>query len=558
MTGVGRTTFAGDRVEEFKVEVVGLLENILPRRNLILVRCSGEPLSRIGIAQGMSGTPVYVRGKLVGAIAYAWGFVTEPVAGVTPIEEMLEIPPGEADGGRATAAAALPGLVPEPHVLRAFFADLLTRSGALPGSGVLPRPLALPVHAAGFPPEILERLGESLGARLVPTGGAPAGIEAGLPRLEPGSTLGVQLVRGDLDLTAVGTVTAVDGDAVFAFGHPFLNIGSTAMPMTGAWVHLIVPSLQSSFKVASPTGEIGAIRQDRAVGLRGRLGDRAPMIPVRLEIGAPGAAAAAFRFDLVDDPLLTPLLLNYAVLGALTSAEKGIGPMTLRVREGSSIQLRDYPPAELDNFYSGDFAAPFASGLSAYLLYVLMNNEYVSAEVVGINLLVDFLDDRRSARIEEVWADRERVRAGETVAVSVSVRPFRARPIPMVLDLPIPRETPPGRLLVRVADGLTLARLETEGEPAGIVPRDFDQLLWLINQIRSFNRIYAIASLVDEEGPAGGSPLPGLPPSVAQVLRMPQAGGDHARRRRPGLLEESAETDYAVTGYRKIWIEVVP
>jgi hypothetical protein len=144
------------------------------------------------------------------------------------------------------------------------------------------------------------------------------------------------------------------------------------------------------------------------------------------------------------------------------------------------------------------------------------------------------------------------------VELTISVRPFRGEAAPEVLALEIPRETPPGRLVVRVGDGLTLARLETEGEPTGIVPRDLDHLVWLINQLRAFNRIYAVASIVDEGMILGGLSMPNLPPSVAQVLLMPQAGGNSARRMQRGLVEESVETDWAVTGYRKIWLEVIP
>lgn len=557
MNGVGRTIFHGDRIEEFKIEIVALLEDIQPRRNLILVRCSGGAFDRTGVAQGMSGSPIYVRGKLIGALAYSWGFSREAVAGVTPIEEMLAIP--EEGRPRAEGAAAVPlQLPPGPEAVAGFLDSL----GRRPRGMGLARPLALPVYTSGFPDAVLSRLGSAMGAELIPTGNAAAGSsgddEAGATApLEAGSALGVQLVRGDLELTAIGTVTAVEGSSVLAFGHPFLNMGPTAMPMTGARVHLIVPSLESSFKIASPTGELGTVQEDRAVGLRGTLGRIATMVPVRIEL-AREQGSVNFEFDLVDDPLLTPLLLNYAVLSVVTSEERSFGPLTLQAREGSRIRIEDHEPVRLDNFYSGDFAAPFAAGLPAYLLYVLMNNEYVTPRIEGIDLLFDLVPERRSARIAEVWADRERVKAGEEVQLHVTVRPFREDPTQATLQLTIPPETPTGRLVVRVGDGLTLGRLETEGEPSGYVPRDLDQLIWLMNQIRSFNRVYANVSVLDEGLVVGGMALPNLPPSVAQVLQMPQAGGNFLRRTQRGLLEESTATPYAVSGYRKLFLEVVP
>jgi len=557
MTGTGRTVWSGAQVEEFKIEIVALLPNVLPQRNLILVRCSGGPLATAGVSQGMSGSPIYVRGRLIGALAYSWGFSKEPIAGVTPIAEMLAIPgPSVQPTARATLA---PSLEPafSAATLGPFFADLLRRSTSTAAPG-LARPLGLPLHAVGFEPEVLTQLGSLFGAT-AQAGGSPAPTAGPPPpALIPGSAVGVQLARGDLDLTAIGTVTSVEGGRVLAFGHPFINIGSTAMPMTAAQVHLVFPAVDSSFKIASPLAEVGAIRQDRSSGILGVVGDHPALVPVRLELRSQESEPRTFRYDLVDDPLLTPVLLNYTVLSILSSAEKDLGPLTLRLREGSSIQIKDHAAVELDNFFGADSAAPFAAGLSAYLLYVVMNNEHLNPEIEGINLLLEAVPERRSARIEEVWADRERVRAGETVHLSVMLRPYRGAPQQKVIDLPIPRETAPGRLMVRVGDGLTFARLETKGEPVNLQPRTFDQLIWLINQIRAFNRVYANVSILDEGVVVGGLPLPNLPPSIAQVMLMPQAGGSFARLRQRGLLEESVETDLAVTGYRKIALEVVP
>jgi hypothetical protein len=505
----------------------------------------------------MSGSPIYVKGRLIGALAYSWGFSKEAIAGVTPIAEMQAIPgPSPHAAARATLAPTLePAFSAE--ALSGLFADLLRRSSSASASGML-RPLGLPLHAVGFQAEVLSQLGSVLGAT-VQAGGSPAvGAAPAPPPLVPGSAVGVQLVRGDLDLTAIGTVTSVEGDRVLAFGHPFINIGATAMPMTAAQVHLVMPAIDSSFKIASPLAEVGAIRQDRSSGILGVVGDHPSLVPVRLELRSQDAEPRTFRYDVVDDPLLTPLLLNYTVLSILSSAEKDLGPLTLRLREGSSIQIRDHAAVELDNFFGGDSVAPFAAGLPAYLLYVVMNNEHLTPEIEGINLLLEATPERRSARIEEVWADRERVRAGETVRLSVMLRPYRGAPQQKEIELQIPKETPPGRLLVRVGDGLTFARLETKGEPVNLAPRTFDQLVWLINQIRAFNRVYANVSILDEGVVVGGLPMPNLPPSIAQVMLMPQAGGSFARLRQRGLLEESVETDLAVTGYRKIALEVVP
>jgi len=563
MTGVGRTVFEGMRVEEFKVEIIGLMKGTFPQRNLILVRCSGARIAETGVAQGMSGSPIYIKGKLVGALAYSWGFSKEPIAGITPIEEM-EKATGE---GRpplrssAAAASAPVSLLFSPEEMLEFFPTLLQHSSFTGGGGML-RALGLPLHSVGFEPEVMADLAPALGMGLQPMSGAlgeggSATPETG-PRPKAGSSVGVQLVDGDLNLTAIGTVTRVEGDELLAFGHPFLNIGTTAMTMTAARVHLVLPSVQSSFKLASPAGNIGVVHQDRSTGLLGTLGETAKTLPVHLEIGGPGRPPQSFSFNLVDDPLLTPILLNYVVRNVLSSAEKDRGPMTIRLQTGSVILMRDHEPVVLENLFSGAIAAPFAAGLPAYILYLLMNNEFEDAEVQSVNLRLDFQGERRSAHLGEVWADRERVRPGETVRLHITIKPFREEPVQAQLDLELPPETPLGRLVVRVGDGLTLSRLETRDTPVAFMPRDFPQLIRLLNQIRAFNRVYANVSTMDEGILVGGTRLPNLPPSVAQVLLMPQASGNFIRIRQRGLLEEFLVTDYAVTGYRKIFLEVIP
>ncbi len=564
MTGVGRTVFSGQRVEEFKVEIVGLLESVFPQRNMILVRCSGARISETGVAQGMSGSPIYIKGKLVGALAYSWGFSKQPIAGITPIEEMERaIREGRPARGSSAAAAPAPlSLLFSPERMLEFFPTLLQRSSLTGGDHGMLHAIGLPLHAMGFEPEVMADLAPALGMGLRPMSGALGAGTSPTPetgaRPVPGSAVGVQLVGGDLNLTAIGTVTRVEGDELLAFGHPFLNIGTTAMTMTAARVHLVLPSLQSSFKLASPAGSIGVVHQDRSTGLLGTLGEPAQGLPVHLEIGGPGRPPRSFDFDMVDDPLLTPILLNYVVRNVLSSAEKDLGPMTIRLQPGSVILMEGHEPVLLENFFSGAIAAPFAAGLPAYVLYLLMNNEFVDAGVQAVNLRLDFQSERRSARLGEVWADRERVRPGETVRLHITIRPFRDEPVHAHLDLDLPPETPTGRLVVRVGDGLTLSRLETRDTPTAFMPEDFEQLIRLLNHIRAFNRVYANVSTVDEGILVGGTRLPNLPPSVAQVLLMPQASGNFVRIRQRGLLEEFLDTDYAVTGYRKIFLEVIP
>jgi len=289
MRGKGLTVFRAGTIEEFDVEILGKLEKIGPDQNLILAKLSGGPLAETGVIEGMSGSPVTVEGRLIGAVAYSWGFARDAIAGITPIEEMIRIEK-ESPAGAAPAAS---GAVRLPAELRSptarvrtadlvrYYRDTIADLFAPPpvASGRLRR-IAVPVAVAGLP----SPLGSFLGVPGLTAGqiqGSPA-TPVALPPLQGGSAVGVALVDGDVQMTAVGTVTRVDGDRLLAFGHPLFNLGPVELPMTRARVEALLPSLQSSFKLAGPAGEAGSVIADRASGIAGRIGRPARTIPVRL------------------------------------------------------------------------------------------------------------------------------------------------------------------------------------------------------------------------------------------------------------------------------------
>lgn len=328
MRGEGRTVFAGTTIETFEVEILGKLENVGPDQDLILGRCVGGPLADTGVMSGMSGSPVFVDGKLIGAVAYSWGFAKDAIAGITPIDEMLALG-GRADGRAASAAAASPAaaatpgeLDPDalarlarPEGLHDFFR---ARWRALTSGGAGPLRASIPLAVAGMRADAIAALyGDGAGGD-GPLGGTAAGwlpVQAGTagsapgapaPALRPGSAMGVKLVRGDVEMSATGTVTWVDGDRVLGFGHPLFGLGPVDLPLTGARVEALMPSLEQSAKIAVPTAEAGALRQDRASGVAGRVGQRPRMIPVRLQIRGPASGEATYSFDLADDAALSP------------------------------------------------------------------------------------------------------------------------------------------------------------------------------------------------------------------------------------------------------------
>jgi SpoIVB peptidase S55 len=557
MRGVGRTVFEGTTISTFDVEVVGKLPNIGPDQNLILVRCSGGPLERTGILSGMSGSPVLVDGKLIGAVAYTWGFSKEPIAGVTPIEEMLDLARG--GGGASVAAAHLDVGRPElarvhsAEALRGWIEQELVRPLAR-AEGSLP--LSIPLSVSGVGALGLARLAPDLTrVGFVPVQGGSLGSSAPpAPPIEPGSAVGVKLVRGDIELTATGTATWVENGTVLAFGHPLFGLGDVDLPLTGALVQTLMPSLMQSARVATPLAEIGALRRDCASGILGRSGVTPQLIPVRFKLNHPARGERDYSFDIANDPTLSPLLLYVSLNGILASRERTFGSATVRVREGSVIKMGSGEDVELDNLFSGNAAFDYGTGIPAYVLYLLMNNAWSRPDIVGVNLLLDYDAQPKSARVRRATVDRYRVRAGDAVEAAVVLSPFRGPEKVYTTTIRIPEETPAGTLTLEVGGALALSRAEESYEP--MLPRDLEQLIALINQLRRNDRIYIAATREDTGAVLHGERLPNLPPSVATVLARPRSRGNVVQVTRRSVFEEVIETDFAVEGSARIELEI--
>ena len=560
MKGVGKTVFHGETVESFDVEIVGLLPNIGPGQDLILGRCTGGPLATTGILAGMSGSPVTIDGKLVGAIAYSWGFAKDAIAGITPIEEMLSVGARDHAAPRRTRpAAAMPWddalrHLRAPAALGSFFLSRL--------DSLAPRPVGasttIPLSVSGIGASGLARIAPDLArAGFVAIQASGAGAKpapAGAP-IQPGSAVGVQLVRGDVDMTATGTVTWVDGEALYAFGHPLYGLGDVDFPLTAARVEALLPSLQQSAKIAIPLREAGAFRQDRASAIFGRLGATPSMVPVRLQLTDGSAVRRTYSFDLVDDPLLSPLLLYVAMNGILGTIERTLGSATIRLNEASVIKVDGVKDVRLDNLFAGDGATSDASGLSAFLLYLVMNNAWSTPRVTGINLMLDYDREPRTATVRRVTLDRYRVKAGTSVTARVLLSPYRGADQVLTREIEIPEETPPGPLTLQVGDAASMNRVEDIDGP--IAPRSLEQLVALVNRLRRNDRVYIVASRGDNGVFLGGARLPNLPPSVTSILTRPRSFGNYTFVPERSVLEAEMPANGAVEGFVRVALDVV-
>ncbi|NIM01020.1 MAG: hypothetical protein GTN89_08965 [Acidobacteria bacterium] len=554
MRGTARTVFDGTTVESFDVEILGKLPNIGPSQNLILARCSGGPLAETGILSGMSGSPVTIDGRLVGAIAYSWGFSTEAIAGITPIEEMLAVVRRDAAVAERAAGNAWDSgwrhvLFDASRLSAVFDRTLSTLASAPRGSWVQPLGLA----GFGRGERRIRKQLERAGIRAVQVGGAgESGTVA--PPLEPGSAIGLKLVRGDVEMTATGTVTWLDGDGVLAFGHPLFGLGEVDLPMTGARVETLMPSLQSSAKVAVALDEIGALRQDRTAAVFGRLGAEPSMIPIRVQLDS-GAGSRTFSFDVADDPMLAPVLFYLALGGIIQNEERASGNLTVRLADGSVIKMDDDQDVALDNVFAGPEALDYATGIPAYILHLLMNNVWSAPRIVGVNIILEYDSLPRSARLVRAVADRYRVAPGETVDLELVLAPFRGPRRTLQASVRIPEEQPAGKLTLLIGGAASVQR--DEQTDSSILPRDLDQLVLLINQLRRNDRLYVVAPTEDPGLFIDGARMPNLPPSIAAVLARPGGRGNRIRVPRRHLLEESLDAGEVVEGMARLELEIL-
>ena len=571
MVGVGRTVFEGDRLDDFKVHIVGVLRNVIgTRRNLILAKLEGGPLAHTGVIAGMSGSPVYIDGRLLGAVSYSLGaFSKEPIAGITPIEEMIDA--ATIPGPRRQAARAELPMPLTPEGLRgslrqAFswvrpFADsandvrVLGDGSLNPGIGTMLRPIATPLTFGGFDAAVMEPLAEGFRDQgFVPVMAGAMQMPASLARnespLRPGDPVGVALMSGDLELGATGTVTNVDGTRVYAFGHPFYNLGPTQFPMTRAYVHTLLPSLMSSMKIASTGEVIGTVQQDRFTTIAGTLGPGPQLIPIKLTLTSERGTKKTFNMAMVNDQLFTPLLAYVSILNTVTAYERQTGAASYVVRGTAGV--KGHGNLAFEDLFTGDQASTGAAAYVVAPINFILRNAFEDVELEGLNLEIDASEQPRSATLERVWVDGTRVKPGTRVDLKVLLRTYRGEGITRTVPVDIPANAR-GAVSIMVADATRLSQFEArELQIQPLQSRGVPQMMRVLNSARKNNRLYV--RLLNSDGGAvvNGESLAALPPSVLAVMESDQNGGSFSPLRSALAGEWEITTEHAVRGSRTL------
>ena len=491
MRGIGKTVFADSRVEDFPVEILGVMENLGPKQSIILARLGGPQVERTGVMQGMSGSPIYIDGRLVGAVALAFPFAKEPIAGVRPIEEMLDVTRDPERSPERTQVA--------------FGRD--SQSKLLEIS----TPLSLGGFTRGafdrFAPE-LRTLGlEPMQGALGGGGAATATGKMGDPKaLQPGSMISVLLMTGDMAVSADGTVTAIDQNRIYAFGHRFLLAGGMTMPFARADVLTLLPNLNTSFKISSSRELMGVINQDRNAAIAGVFGERAQMVPLSIKVkGAGMKTPKTYKMEFVSERTLAPLLAQMAIYSALEGTERVLGPGSITVR--GVMELDGAPPVRLDNVYSADSQA-----IAQAAVYTTIPLSYLSMSGLegikpkSISLEFETSDKRNQLQLDQVWPSNREIRPGETLELNISLTGENGTEVVKKIKYPVPVGAPLGMLNVTVSDGMT-ANLAEFSQAAGVRSRTPQQIVKLVNSLRQYNRISVRLSRAEPSYQVQGSEL---------------------------------------------------
>ncbi len=578
MKGKGRTVMVGSKLEEFEAEILGVMRDVNPGRDMVLCRLKGCNLEHAGIIQGMSGSPIYIDGKLLGAVAYAWEFAKDPIAGVTPFSQMVKyvrsndrrIAAESRDRARggAFAASAIGGVPPIVEGLAdpegepgRSMAPVPVSGGAMGGM----TPIVTPMAASGFSPAALALLGSRLkpiGLAPMAGGSAPERIlrEQGDRPLVPGSPLSIGLILGDFDLSGIGTVTHVEGDRVYGFGHPMMSLGACELPMMTGYIHTVYPRASVSMKMGSPLKVVGTIDTDVSTSVAGRLGAIPDLLPmtVRVKTGR-YADPRTYRVRLVREPVLLPNL----ILSVLTNAidTEGNLPDELSAHVQATIKLKDREPiAFSDTFsgprYAGQMGPAALFSPVASIVNILVRNAIEPVRVDSVECSVEIEPGRRVAQIESVRLLSEAVEPGGVLRSVVTLKPYKGDRETVAIDLPIPADFPIGSHEATFCDATASVRRTLHNDPGLLDPRDLGGLLHAIRVQTDPKRsaVYLHLTSPDRGVTVRGQSLPNLPGSVRAVfaskreVALPAIQGD---------LIQSAPTRWVIEGSQTLRFTVV-
>ncbi|HWF10951.1 MAG TPA: SpoIVB peptidase S55 domain-containing protein [Bryobacteraceae bacterium] len=549
MHGTGKTVFTGDKIDDFDVEILGVLENTGPRQSLILARLSGGPLEHTGVMQGMSGSPVYIDGKLIGAVAMAFPYAKDPIAGIRPIEEMLTV-----DTAPVQRTAKRPRLSSNGDV-----ASLLPAPEPSGTGDTRMTEVATPLSLSGFTAAAVEQFAPGM-RRLgleprqgLSIGGAPEDRMGDPARLRPGSMISVELMTGDMSVGADGTITAIDGNKVYAFGHQFLAVGPADLPFTRSEVITLLANVNTSFKISSARELMGVISQDRNTAIEGSLGTRAALVPLDISVTEDTKRVENYHMKMVNDRLLSPYLMQLALFSAIDATERASGVSSIAIDGAIEFENRK-EPVRVRNIYAGDTgAAMLAATSTAVPLSYLMQAGFDELKIKRVSVRVESFDTKRQLNIGQVYLSNKEAKAGDTIQLMTQLDGENGVELTRSLKYTIPAGTAPGTLYFTVADGTQTSLAELK-QIIAETPHSPEQTISTVNRLRPSDKAYVRVWRPEPAYEVAGEELPDPPPSLALVLGSTQ---NLSQDRNSKITElEMDAAGMMVTGSKTVKIEV--
>jgi hypothetical protein len=560
MKGEGRTVMKGTKVETFSVEILGVMKNTSPGRDMVLARLSGLGLEKTGVIAGMSGSPVYVENKLVGAVAYAWAFGKEPIAGITPFSQMQGFV--EAFERRDAAEKSEPKRVGlrAPLTVDGKEFDVVTVAQsradipAKPDDSLFMAPLQMPLAATGFTPHSLQLLRERTGGMgLLPMqgGGTTAKVaddEKNTP-LEIGGPLAVSMITGDFDLSGIGTVTHIEGERVYGFGHPMMNLGSCDFPMMTGYIHTVYPRQTVSFKMGSPLKPVGVINADVSTCIAGWLNRKPDMMPMRMTVSL-GDKAEAKTFN-VQIARQKTLLANLVFTALTNSVDmEGDLPDEMTAEFTAIIEIEGQTPIVLKDTFSGVSGGRAPAALYSQVgavVGLLTQNPYKPMKIKRIECETAILPGRRTADIDAVELDSDTYSPGDTIRASVFLKPYKCARARKTLTLKLPADLPEGTYAATICDDLQNARILLRENPNLISPTNTEQLMESINLQLAAKRTHLVLRVATGANGVSmdGKALPNLPGSMVAIMANSKRSGAQTVS---GSIFTRQATDWVLSG----------
>ena len=552
MKGYGLSVFKGTKPERFEVEIIGVLHNALPKQDMILIRLSGADLEKHKVIAGMSGSPVYIDGKLIGALAYGWTFENDPLAGVTPIHNMmaeLKRPVVAPSTINASVSVGRTSTISAPFAMpRTAFTQATDDSGS-------PRPLLAPLSLGGFSSRVLERFASKftgLGMMPIAAGGAGAGV---LPHrsgdMEPGGSIGVQLMRGDMDATAVGTATYVDNNRILAFGHPFFQGGSVQAPAVLAEVHTIMSSVERSFKMASPVAEIGSMVGDWQSCIVADAKVQAHMIPISIDAANRDLGQSEhYDVEVMNNQVFTPQLVLMAIAQAVGAASGSSQDTTVRISVGAELAPvkageSSRTIAVTNTFFSAAGGILNIEGLMPLL--AMFNTPFGSPTVKHVDVKVDAALTRQTADIKRAYFEKSEVQRGEMASLKIVLKPFGQPEVTKSIPIEVPAGTDTLRYLVITVVG-------GDNAPPDVAPPDsLDDFLDFIQKGHRSTDLVALTPTRSQGMQYHGKLLKKLPPSAVGILDDSSTGDVAAAADITQLVEP---TDWVLSGQATVRVPI--